>query len=153
MWKVKTVEWAPFYCTLLVFTRSDGKYFESPIIVHQAKWYYQDLHFNIPLEWIFYHTPSGCMDIYGWIKPITQFSTVCSDSTIKNKTNFFDLQYSHVYDRTLRYTEDQNVQPFILKAVGYGNDQPNNIGMNEKLKSLLNDAKASWMMNYGETFF
>ena len=56
MWKVQTGEWAPFWCTLLVFTRADGQYFMPPIIVQQAKEYSQYSHYNIPLDWIAHHT-------------------------------------------------------------------------------------------------
>ena len=37
MCKIQTRERAPFLCTLLVFTRSYGKCFMPPIVVHQAK--------------------------------------------------------------------------------------------------------------------
>ena len=39
MWKVKTGEQSPLWCTLLVFTQSGGKCLIPPIIVHQAKYY------------------------------------------------------------------------------------------------------------------
>ena len=50
MWKVKTGELAPFWCTLIFFTRSHGQCFMSPIILHQDKDYSQYLHYNIPLD-------------------------------------------------------------------------------------------------------
>ena len=60
--KVQTGDQAPFRLTFLVFTQSGGKCFTLPIIVNQAKYYSQYLHFKIPLEWIVHHTPSGYMD-------------------------------------------------------------------------------------------
>ena len=41
MWKVKTGKRAPFWCTLLIFTRSYGKFCMPPVVVHQAKEYSQ----------------------------------------------------------------------------------------------------------------
>ena len=46
MWKLQTGEQEPLWCTLLVFTRANGKCFMPPIIVHQAKEYSKDLHLN-----------------------------------------------------------------------------------------------------------
>ena len=65
MCKVQTGEQAPFWCTLHVFTRYDGRCFMIPIIVHQAKEYYKDLHFNIPMYWTVHNTPYGY--IYRWV--------------------------------------------------------------------------------------
>ena len=73
--RVKTWERAPFWCTLLVFTRYYGKCFMPPIIVHQAKEYSKDVHFGIPLDWTVHHTPYDYMDRDVWIKihePIIQ---------------------------------------------------------------------------------
>ena len=71
MWKVQNGERASSWCTLLVFTQADGKCFMPPIIVHQAKDCSQDLHYNIPLDWIVHHTPYGYMDRDGWLKSMT----------------------------------------------------------------------------------
>ena len=49
MWKMQTGERAPFWCTLLVFTRSGGKCFMSPIISIQSKKYSQDIYYTILL--------------------------------------------------------------------------------------------------------
>ena len=42
-----------------------------PIIVHQAKDYYEDLYYNVPLDWIVHKTPSGYMGIDGWLESMT----------------------------------------------------------------------------------
>ena len=89
MWKVKSRERAPLWCTLLVFIQSGGQFFMPSIIVHQAKEYYQDLHYNIPLEWIVHNTPSGYMYIDGWLKSMTQFSKVCGASLFNNQILLF----------------------------------------------------------------
>ena len=74
MWKVQTGERALFWCTLLVFTRADGKCFVPPVVVHQSKEYSQDLHHSIPLDWTVYHTPYGYMDRDEWLNVMTQLS-------------------------------------------------------------------------------
>ena len=130
MWKVQTGERAPLWCTLLVFTRADGQYFMPPVIVHQSKEYSQDLHHNIPLYWIFHHTPSGYMDRYGWLKVMTQFSNICGASPVNNHVLFFDGNDSHFDDCSLTQTQSKNIQPFIPKVGDSINDQPNDNGPN-----------------------
>ena len=99
MWKVKTGEQAPFWCTLLAFTRADGKCFMPPIIVPQAKEYYQDLHFNIPLVWKVHHTPFGYMDRDGCLKATKQLCNICSASPVNIQIIFFDGHESHFDER------------------------------------------------------
>ena len=136
MWKVKTGERAPLWCTLLVFTRSDGKCFMPPVIVHQAKEYYQDIHHNIPLDWTVHHTTSGYMDRYGWLKVMTQLSNICVASPVKNQIIFFDGHDSHFDDCALTKTQSKNIQPFILKSGDSINEQLNDNEPNSKLKAL-----------------
>ena len=102
MWKVHTGEWAQFWCMLLVFTWAGGKCFMSPIIVHQSKEYFQDIHYNIPLDWIAHHTKSGYMDRYGCLKATTQLSNVCGASPVNNHILFFDGHGSHFNNGALR---------------------------------------------------
>ena len=52
---------------------------------------------------------------------MTQFSTLCSASTINNKIIFFNEHDSHFGGRVLCYMEDQNIQPFVLKEGNYVN--------------------------------
>ena len=44
MRNMQTGERVPLWCTLLVFTRDDGKCFMPPVVIHQSKDYSQDLH-------------------------------------------------------------------------------------------------------------
>ena len=74
------------------------------------------------------------MDRGGWLKYSNQFSTVYGASTISNQINVLNGNDSHFYDRTLRYMEDQNIQPFPLKSGNSVNDQPNDNAKNVKLK-------------------
>ena len=115
MWKVKTGERAPLWCTLLVFTVSNGQCFVPPIILHQSKEYTQDIHFNITLYCMVHHTPSGYMDIDGWLKSVTQLSNICVASPVNNQILFFNGHYTHVDCRALRHMDFRNIQPFVLK--------------------------------------
>ena len=153
MWKVQTGEFTPFWCTLLVFTISDGQCFMPPIFVHQSKEYSQYIHHNIPLDWTVHHTPSEYMDRYGWVKAITQLSNICSASPVNNQIIFFDWYNSHFVDSPLTQIQGRNIQTFILKPGDSINNQCNDNGTNSKLKALYNILKAKWMLKYGSTRF
>ena len=136
MWKVQIGEQATFKCTLLVFTQVDGKCFMPHIIVHQAKYFSQDLHYNTPLDWVIHHTTSGYMDRDRWLKSMTQFSKVCGAYPFNNQKLLFDGHNSHFDDGTLRQMMCKNVQPFLIKSGDSINDHPNYNGPDSKLKSL-----------------
>ena len=116
MWKVKTGEQAPLWCMLHVLTQSYGKWFMSPIIVHQSKDYFKDLQFNIPLNWTVHHTSYGYMDRDVWIKPMTQFSNLCGTSPFNNQTIFFYGNGNHFDGLSLIHMEHQNNQLSVLKS-------------------------------------
>ena len=77
IWKYQTGERAPFWCTALIFTRSDGQCFVPPMIVHQAENYTHDLHWNLPSDWLVHNTPSVYMDRDGWMNAISLFGRTC----------------------------------------------------------------------------
>ena len=85
-----------------------------PIIVCQAKEYYHDTHFKIPLDLILHLTPSGYMDRDSWIKSMTKLSIIYGASPINNPF-FYYGHYIHFNNRALSYMEDQNIQPFFMK--------------------------------------
>ena len=124
-----------------------------PIIVHQAKEQSQHIHFNIPLNQIVYHAPSGYMDRDGLLKSTTQFSNVCDTSPVNNHILFFNGQGSHFDEHALRQIKCRNIQPFLMKSNNLINDQHNDNVPNDKLKSLYNLAKAAWMLKYRTTHF
>ena len=123
----------------------------SPIIVHQAKDYYEDIHFNIPLDWEFHHTPPGYMDRDRWLKSITQLFNICGTSLVSNQIFFFYGHDIHFDDHTPIHMDHQNIQTFIMKLGDSVNEQPNYNGTNSKFKSLYNEAKNMWMLKYGTT--
>ena len=108
----------------------------TTINVHQAKDYYQYIHFNIPLDRTVHHTPSGYMDIYRWLKSTTQLSNVCGAHTVNNQILFFDGHESHFDDHALRQTKCRNIQPFVLKEDDEINEYLNENDPNAKLKYL-----------------
>ena len=112
MWKVQTGYWAPFYCTLIVFTLSGGKCFMSPIIVHQDTDYTQYLHFNVRMEWKFHHTTYGYMDRYGWLKSMTKFSNICGAPPCQQSiTVLWCKLQPHFDDGTLRKMMEKKSNP------------------------------------------
>ena len=72
-----------------------------PIILHKAKDYSQDIHYDVPLDWIVHHTTSGYMDRDGWIKSMTQISNVCGTYPVNNEILLFYGHGIHFNDGTL----------------------------------------------------
>ena len=71
----------------------------SPMIVRQAENYTQDLHWNLPSDWLVHNTPSGYMDRDGWMKAMSLFSRTCGASKMNPQVLFFDGHDSHFDDR------------------------------------------------------
>ena len=101
MLKVKTGERVPFWCMLLVFTRSDGKWFMPPIIVHQSKEYSKELNFDIPPDLKFHDTPCLYMDRYQRLKSMDQLFPRMRRHPVNNQSILFDGYESHFDDHAL----------------------------------------------------
>ena len=82
---------------------------------------------------------------------MNQFSNICGASPVNNQILFLYGHNSHFNNRALTQMQSKNIQPFILKAGDYINDQPNDNGPNSKLKSLYKVPKAKWVLNYVTT--
>ena len=78
----------------------------------------------------------------GWLKAMTQFSNICSASPVNNQILFFNGHDSHFDGRVLTQMQSKNIQPFILKAGDFINDQPNDNVPNSRLKAFYNLSKA-----------
>ena len=104
MWKAKTGDQEPLWCKLLVFNRSDGQCFMTPIIVHQDKEYSQDLHFNISLDWKVHHTPYGHIYREGYLKATTQLSNWCGSPLLTVRS--FSLKGTKVTVETAHKKKD-----------------------------------------------
>ena len=118
----------------MVFTRSDGKCFIPPMIVHQAENYTYDIHWNLPSDWLVHNTPLGYMARDVWMKAMSLFSRTCGDRKIKPQVIFFDVHDSHFDDRATHIIQYHHIYQFILKTGNSTNDQPNNNCPNLKLK-------------------
>ena len=84
---------------------------------------------------------------------MTQFFNIWGASPVNNQIGFFDGHDSHFDERVLIHMECQKIQPFVLKLGDSKNDQPNDNGPNEKLKSLYNDVNAARILNNGTSEF
>ena len=123
------------------------------MIVHQAENYTQDLHWNLPSDWLVYNTPSVYMDRDGWMKATSLFGRTCGASKTNPQVLFFDAHNSHFDDRATHILRYYHIFPFILKAGDSTNDQPNDNGPNLKLKRYYGIAKVKYQRQHGTTKF
>ena len=144
IWKVQTGERAPFWVTLLLFTRADGACFVPPVVVHQAAELTAAHQLNIPSDWIVHCTKSGYMDRDGWFKSILKFVRICGAYETNINILTFDGHDSHWDADALDHMANNFVQPFLLKAGDSTTDQPNDNGFNAKCKSVYAEEKAKW---------
>ena len=93
--------------------------------MHQGANYTQDLHWNLPSDWLVHCTPSGYMDRDGWMKAMSLFSSTYGSSKMKPQVLFFDGHDSHFDDRATYIMQSHHIYPFILKAGDSTNNQPN----------------------------
>ena len=73
IWSTHTGERAPFCCTALIFKCTGGKCFIFPVVVHHITHYAQDLHYNVPSDWVIHNSPSVYMYHYVWHKSMYHF--------------------------------------------------------------------------------
>ena len=62
VWKTQEGDHAPFWFTLLFFTRADGQCFIPPTVVHKGSEWLDSFSHNLPGNWVVHNTPSGYMD-------------------------------------------------------------------------------------------
>ena len=132
---------------------SDGQCFISPVVVHQITHYTQDLHHNIPCDWVIHNSPSGYMDHDGWHKSMSHFKFMCCSSPLNHKVLFYGVDDSHFGDRELDIIHIHNIQFFIFKAGDYVNDHPNNNCPNMKLNNYYGNERMNWMRHNGTLKF
>ena len=123
------------------------------MIVHQAANYAQDLHWNIPSDWLVHNTSLGYMDRDGCMKAMGLFSRTSGARKINPQVLFFDGHDSHFDDRDIHLLRSHHISPFILKSGDYTNDQPNDNRPNLKLKRYYGIAKVKWQRQHGTTKF
>ena len=153
IWKIQTGEHAPFWCTLLLFSRADGQCFIPPTVVHQGSNFTQDFQLYLPSDWIVHCTPSGYMDRDGWYKSIRQFIALSGARVTNKQILFFDGHDSHWDADAMDLMSDNHVHGFFLKSGDSSNDQPNDNGFNAKAKAIYNEEKAKWDEQFVSTPF
>ena len=116
----------------------------SPMIVNQGENYTQDIHWNLPSDWLVHNAPSGYMDRYIWMKETSLFTRTCGASKLDPQVIFFDGHDSHFHDRATHLFRSQHISPFILNAGDSTNDHPNDNGPNLKLKRYYGIEKLKW---------
>jgi hypothetical protein len=153
IWKTQTGERAPFWVTILFFTRADGQCFIPPTVVHQGTEGTADFLLNLPGNWIVHITPSGYMDRDGWFKTIENFTLLSGASATNEQFLYFDGHDSHWDADALALMPERHVEAFFLKAGDSENDQPNDNGPNGCMKSCYNDEKSTWDERFATTPF
>ena len=144
---------SPFWFTALIFTRAGGQCFITPVIVHQAEKYTQDLQYIIPKYWVVHNTTSGYRDRDGWMKVIMNFKTVCGANKLNTQVLFYDIHDSHFYYREINIHLSHHINPFIIKAGDSVNDQPNYNGPNLNMKGLYGKSRMNWQRHHGTLNF
>ena len=119
------------------------------MIVHQAENYTQDLHWNLPSDWLVQSTPLGYMDRDVWMKAMSLYSRTCGAIMMNPQVLFFDGHDSHFDDRATHIMRSHHISPFILKAGDSTNDQPNDNGPNRMLKRYYSIARVKWQREHG----
>ena len=93
------------------------------------------------------------MDINGWIKAMSLFSTTYGASKINPQVLFFDIHDSHFDDRDTHLLLSHHISPFILKACDSTNDQPNDNGPSLKIKRYYGIEKVKCQRQHGTIKF
>ena len=99
--------------------------FHPPVVVHQSTHYTQDIHYNIPSDWVVHNSPLGYMYRGGWHKYMAQFSSMCWSSPLNPQVLLYDVHDSHFYHRQFNIFCKDNIHYFILKAGDSVHDQAN----------------------------
>ena len=123
------------------------------MIFHQETNYTQDIHWNLPSDWLFHNTASVYIDRDVWMKAISLFGRTCVTSKINPQVLFFGGHDSHFDDRATHLLQSHHISPFILKAGNSTNYHPNDNVPNLKLKRYYNIAKFKWKKQHGTTKF
>ena len=123
------------------------------VIVSQAENNTQDLHWNLPNDWLVHNTLSGYMDRDGWMKSASLFSRTCGDRKLNIWFLLFDGHYRNFDDRDTHLLQSHHISPFILKTSDSTNDHQNDNGPNLKMKRYYILAEVKWQRQHGTMKF
>ena len=149
MWSTQTGERAPFWCTVIIFTCAGGHIFVLHVVVHQRTHYAQDLHYNIPRNWVVQNLSPGYMDLYCWHKFMSHFPSMCVSSPINYQVLLYDGHDSHFDYRVLNILHRHHILSLILRSGDSVHDKPNNNGQNMKINDLYGNEIMNWMRQHG----
>jgi hypothetical protein len=139
-----TSEHAPFWCTLLISTRADGVLVMAPMLIAQGekgKVTHSLVH-NWP--YLYHQNEAGYMDKEAfaiYLKALRQQSLA---SLTNPQLLFYDGHGSHWALDAIQEVSEGNVHCFVLKANDSVHDQPNDNGVNSRLKALIYRKIATW---------
>ena len=86
------------------------------MVAHQRTHHTQDLHYNIPSDWVIQNSLSGYMGRDAWHKFMFHFASLCFSYPLNPQVLFYDVYDSSFDDRELETLHKHNIQSFILKA-------------------------------------
>ena len=151
--RTQTGERSPLWCTSLIFAQAYGQFLIPPVMLRQINHYTQDIHYNIPSDWVVQNSPSGYMYRDGWHKSMDRFPSMCCSSPLNPQVLFYDGHDSHFDDMALDILCKNNIQYFIPKA-GYSvHDQTNDNGPIVKLNNLYGNTRMNCTRDHGTLKF
>ena len=121
--------------------------------MHQSTHNTQDIHYNIPSDWVFHNSPSVYMDRDGWHKSMAHFSSMCFSSHLNSQVLFYDGHGIHFDNRSLNMICRHNIQYFILKSCDYVHDHPNDKCPNMKLNIFYGNSRMNYTRHHGTLNF
>ena len=136
-----------------MFTHTDRYCLIHLAMVHRSTHYTQDIHYNIPSDFLVHNSPSEYMDYDGWNKYTAFFASMCCSSPINTQVLFYDGNDRHFENRELKILCSHHNQYFILNTGDSVHDQPNSNSTKLKLKILHGNARMNWMRKHGNLKF
>ena len=91
------------------------------------------------------------MDRDGWFKVINMFQQLSGAHAGNKQILYFDGHDSHWDADSLDLMAASHVQPFVLKAGDFKNDQLNDSVSNVKVKACYNNRKSKWTRKFLST--
>ena len=77
LWRTQTGKRAPFWRTMIIFTRADVQCLLPPVVVQKSTKYTQYLYYNITCDRAIHNFPSVYMNRDGWHKYMSHFASMC----------------------------------------------------------------------------
>lgn len=144
-------EKSPYWASILFASRADGQLHIPPTVVHQgASTTTLPLSFakNLMDDGVIHASPSGYMDQDGFRKFAVHFVAFSGAKPGNFQYLYLDGHESHWDSEALAYLLNNSVRPMFLKSNDSINDQPNDNGMNSRLRSVYNLELEQWKLEH-----